>query len=125
MINQFRTPEEAQVFDEYKRLAFYGLFVEIPEKSLEANNAFLVVDAALQRAFNQNDHLDYDYPLRAAEFVRSFYHFSPESKIIALAYISVLKRDEFARPYAQQIKDMLFLSLITGQKPKSPEEFYS
>lgn len=125
MTDEFRTLEEEEVFHEYKMLAGYGFFVEIPEKSLEANHAFLVVDSALRRAFSQPAKVDYDYPFRAADFVRSFCHFSQESKILALAYIAVLAKNNLASLQAEKIRDTLLLRLITGKKPKTPEEVYA
>ena len=63
MPDEFMTPEEGEVFTEYKRLAHYNFFVE---RITEANNAFLVVKDTLRRAFNESACLDNDYPLRAA-----------------------------------------------------------
>lgn len=88
--------------------------------------AFCQIHNFCCQAFRQPSNMDYDYPLRASQFVRDISYLPKDIQLLAYCYIELLVKstDIPTQCHGLTIKGMLLRYHVTGQLPKTAEEIY-
>ncbi len=70
--------------------------------------------------------MDYDYPLRASQFVRDISCLPKDIQLLVYCYIELLVKstDITTQFHGTTIKAMLLQYHVTGQLPKTAKEIY-
>ena len=88
--------------------------------------AFCQIHGLCSQSFHQPSNMDYDYPLRASQFVRDISCLPKDIQLLAYCYIELLVKtaDIITQFHGTTIKAMLLQYNVTGQLPKTAEEIY-
>ncbi|OHA01965.1 MAG: hypothetical protein A3I44_05505 [Candidatus Sungbacteria bacterium RIFCSPLOWO2_02_FULL_51_17] len=122
---EFKTPEFEDWLKAHGRVQKL-LFPDISfdQKTLRA--AFSAVDLSFKMTFSQPAHMDYDYPLRGSEFVRSMRGARADEQCATIAYAVALcnSQDTVAQNTGEEILTMILAYGVTGELPKTAKEVY-